>query len=210
MKGWINMFDFKALMAVQKELNAPKNQYNSFGKYKYRSCEDIIEAAKPLCIKNGLALCISDTVVNMGDRYYIEATVTLYDALGNSHSTKALAREENDKKGMDASQLTGSTSSYARKYALNGLFAIDDSKDADTDEHAHTTKQQPKQSVNKSAPSKLITSKEGETLVTLALQKGTDIAKLMAYYKVTELGDMTVEQYKQATEALNKKEDAHG
>jgi hypothetical protein len=206
------MFDFKALMTVQKELNAPKNQYNSFGKYKYRSCEDIIEAAKPLCIKNGLALCISDTVINMGDRYYIEATVTLYDALGNSHSTKALAREENDKKGMDASQLTGSTSSYARKYALNGLFAIDDSKDADTDEHAHTTKQQPKQAPSKSAPikPKVITPQEGETLVALALKKGTPIEKLMDHYQLKELGDMAIEQYEHATKLLNKKEDAHG
>lgn len=119
------------VVAVQSELKAPKGQYNSFGKYNYRSCEDILEGVKPLLNKYGLYLKISDAVEMIGDRYYIKATATLSDA-DNCISTSAYARESLDKKGMDASQVTGATSSYARKYALNGLFAIDDTKDADS------------------------------------------------------------------------------
>lgn len=123
------------ISSAQGELKAPKNQYNSFGKYSYRSCEDILEAAKPVCAKYGLLLTVSDEVVQTGDRYYIKATACLYDAQGGSGeviSATAFAREALDKKGMDDSQITGTASSYARKYALNGLFCIDDTKDADT------------------------------------------------------------------------------
>ena len=125
------------LAAVQKVLKAPKNQYNSFGKYAYRSCEDILEAAKPLCIENGLILTISDDIVAVGDRYYIKATAAVIDVSdGERVETSGIAREAEERKGMDASQVTGSTSSYARKYALNGLFSIDDTKDADaTNDH---------------------------------------------------------------------------
>lgn len=123
------------LIALQNELKAPKNQFNKFGGYKYRSCEDILEAVKPLLKKQGCSLIISDTLENIGDRYYIKATVTVYDtATGESVSNSAYAREEESKKGMDGSQITGTASSYARKYALNGLFLIDDTKDADTNE----------------------------------------------------------------------------
>lgn len=126
---------FERLAAVQRNLKAPKNQYNSFGKYKYRSCEDIIEAAKPLCIENGLVLTLGDEVTQVGDRFYIRATATVTDMrTGKQFSQSASAREEESKKGMDGSQITGTASTYARKYALNGLFAIDDTKDADTDE----------------------------------------------------------------------------
>lgn len=125
---------YARLAAIQENLNAPKNQYNSFGKYKYRSCEDILEGVKPLL--NGLFLSISDEVVLIGDRYYVKATATITDG-ENSHTATALAREEESKKGMDSAQVTGATSSYARKYCLNGLFGIDDAKDADTDEHKH-------------------------------------------------------------------------
>lgn len=121
----------EALRNVQKQLKAPKGQYNSFGKYKYRSAEDIIEAVKPVLYDNGLSLNIKDDVVMIGSRIYVKATATLYNDGGDSISTEAFAREEDAKKGMDASQVTGATSSYARKYALNGLFAIDDTKDAD-------------------------------------------------------------------------------
>lgn len=123
---------YERLADIQAHLNAPKNQYNSFGKYKYRSCEDILEGVKPLL--NGLFLSISDEIVLIGDRYYVKATATITDG-ENSHSASAMAREEENKKGMDAAQVTGATSSYARKYCLNGLFGIDDAKDADTDEH---------------------------------------------------------------------------
>ena len=123
------------LIAVQTELKAPKGQYNSFGKYHYRSCEDILEAVKPLLNKQGCALVIADNLEYIGDRYYIKATVTIYDKeTGENVCNSAYAREEESKKGMDGSQITGTASSYARKYALNGLFLIDDTKDADTNE----------------------------------------------------------------------------
>lgn len=119
------------LAQIQSELKAPKGQRNTFGKYNYRSCEDILEAVKPLLTERGLVLLITDDIVQIGERYYVRATATIYDAEGSYISNSALAREEAVKKGMDASQITGATSSYARKYALNGLFAIDDTKDAD-------------------------------------------------------------------------------
>lgn len=119
------------LVKIQAELKAPKNQTNNFGKYKYRSAEDIIEAVKPILNKYGTALVISDEVVQVGDRIYIKATATLLDGTDVSISVNGWAREEEVKKGMDSAQITGAASSYARKYALNGLFAIDDTKDAD-------------------------------------------------------------------------------
>lgn len=119
----------KALSEIQKKLKAPKDQFNVFGKYKYRNCEDILESVKPY-LEDGLVLTLTDNIVPIGDRYYVEATATLI--LGDeSISVKGFARESLDKKGMDYSQITGAASSYARKYALNGLFLIDDSKDAD-------------------------------------------------------------------------------
>lgn len=127
---------YEKLLAIQTELKAPKGQYNSFGKYSYRSCEDILEAVKPLCEKNKVVLQLSDKLDYTGNRYYIKATATLTDTEGNQEYivNTAYAREEEVKKGMDGSQITGTASSYARKYALNGLFCIDDTKDADTDE----------------------------------------------------------------------------
>lgn len=130
---------YAALMAVQSELKAPKGQENTFGKYRYRSAEDILEAVKPLLKENGLYLRISDAVELIGDRYYVKATVTAVDiATGDAESATAYAREQTEKKGMDAAQVTGATSSYARKYALNAIFGIDDTKDADTDEYTRT------------------------------------------------------------------------
>lgn len=120
----------KKMVAIQSELKAPKNQVNSFGKYKYRSCEDIIEAVKPLLAKHELYMNISDSVVEIGGKNYVEALVTIYDG-ENQLTTKAYARESLDKKGMDDAQQTGATSSYSRKYALSGCFGLDDTKDAD-------------------------------------------------------------------------------
>ena len=120
-----------SLKDIQKKLKAPKGQYNDFGKYKYRSAEDILEAVKPLVVEQDCALTISDDIVLIGNRIYVKATVTLINADGQSISTTAFAREEEQKKGMDGSQVTGASSSYARKYALNGLFCIDDTKDAE-------------------------------------------------------------------------------
>lgn len=122
----------KELVNIQKSLKAPKNQYNKFGNYYYRNAEDILEAVKPLLYKEECILTISDDVVAVADRIYVKATVTLANKEGQMVSTSALAREEENKKGMDAAQITGAASSYARKYALNGLFCIDDNKDPDT------------------------------------------------------------------------------
>ena len=122
----------KELLQIQSELKAPKGQFNAYGKYKYRSCEDILEAVKPILKKNNCTLLLSDSLIYVGERYYIKATATLVNAEGKSVSTEAYAREEETKKGMDASQITGASSSYARKYALNGLLCIDDNKDSDT------------------------------------------------------------------------------
>ena len=133
---------YEKLLAVQNELKAPKDKRNNFGGYNYRSCEGILEAVKPLLQEQGLMLTIKDEVVNIGDRYYVRATVLLDDISSNGEiAITALAREEEAKKGMDASQITGTASSYARKYALNGLFLIDDTKDADTEEFHRTTQE---------------------------------------------------------------------
>lgn len=149
------------LLNVQQKLKAPKNQVNTFGKYKYRSCEDILEAVKKLLGEEGLVLTISDEPIVLGDRFYIEATAMVSDGT-TSISTTALAREPESKKGMDESQITGTASSYARKYALNGLFCIDDTKDADTMDNSQN-----------------ITAKEAIN----AIHKIADINSLQAYYK---------------------------
>ena len=136
------------IIAIQSELKAPKNQFNNFGKYKYRSCEDILEGVKPLLKKYNLMQTIEDNIVQIGDRYYIAAKVIV---VGDSteHSVTAFAREPENKKGMDESQITGTASSYARKYALNGMWLIDDTKDADTDEHQKQKKKSKKKPVLK-------------------------------------------------------------
>ena len=129
---------YQKLMQVQSRLKAPKWQYNSFGKYRYRSCEDILTAVKPLLAEVGAVIVIEDGLEMVGDRIYIKATASFIDAetnLGTTISNSAYAREEETKRGMDSSQITGTASSYARKYALNGLLLIDDTKDADTDEN---------------------------------------------------------------------------
>ena len=126
----INMSVHSKLLSVQAALKAPKGQFNAFGKYNYRSCEDILEAVKPLLYEHGLTLVIRDQVVAVGNRIYVQATAMITNQDGQVTVT-AFAREEEDKKGMDGSQITGAASSYARKYALNGLFLIDDTKDSD-------------------------------------------------------------------------------
>lgn len=136
------------LLSVQLDLKAPKNQRNNFGGYNYRSCEDILEAVKPLCMKHKCLVVLSDDMVCNGNRYHIKATARFYDMESGEYiENSAFAREAETKKGMDDSQITGTASSYARKYALNGLFCIDDTKDADTDEYR-------KQNAASNAPSK--------------------------------------------------------
>ena len=136
------------LMEVQSELKAPKGQFNSFGKYKYRSCEDVLEALKPLLKKEGLILIITDDIRMIGDRFYIQANVTLTDTeTGDVLNCSAFAREEESKKGMDGSQVTGAASSYARKYALNGMFCIDDNKDFDDPANDQNKNKKPSQEI---------------------------------------------------------------
>lgn len=205
---------YEKLSEVQNELKAPKGQKNTFGNYKYRSAEDILEAVKPLLAKNRLSLVLSDELVVMGEhnpvlyqesvwdkdakqfkaetkitgsqRFYIKATATLYDLdSDNKIYNTAFAREEETKKGMDGSQITGTASSYARKYALNGLFNIDDTKDADTDEYQNQTKEQPK----KQAASKA-TEKQIEMIENLYSKEEIKLALEMV--KKNKLEDLTV------------------
>lgn len=122
----------KELIAIQSELKAPKSQFNKFGGYKYRKAEDILEAVKPLLNKQKCTLTITDDIVMVGNRIYVKATATIKNEKGECETTTGWAREEETKKGIDGSQITGASSSYARKYALNGLFAIDDNADSDT------------------------------------------------------------------------------
>lgn len=132
---------YQSLNYIQSNLKAPKGQFNSFGKYHYRSCEDILEGVKPHLQETKTCLVISDEIVTIGEHNYIKATATLYSADGGAVANSAFAKEPLEKKGMDPSQITGATSSYARKYALNGLFCIDDTKDADTDAYTANTTQ---------------------------------------------------------------------
>jgi hypothetical protein len=141
----------KELVEIQKELKAPKGQYNKFGKYAYRSCEDILEAVKPLANKLECAVLLSDRVTIVGDRVYVEATATLYKNHDHLIEVSALAREPLSQKGMNEAQITGSASSYARKYALNGLFAIDDTKDSDTDEYTKQATRASAENTNKTS-----------------------------------------------------------
>ena len=146
------------LQEIQQKLKAPKGQFNSFGEYKYRSCEDIVEAVKPVLAEYNFALILSDEIVAVGNRVYVKATATLTGPKGESFVTTAYAREPEDKKGMDASQITGTASSYARKYALNGLFAIDDTKDADTNEHQQQANNTPQKRYNKQLVQKYVSA----------------------------------------------------
>ena len=165
------------LQEIQHRLKAPKGQYNSFGKYRYRSCEDILEAVKPILNEVGCTLTLSDELVLIGDRYYIKATARLKGA-DTDEVVTALAREDAEKKGMDGSQITGTASSYARKYALNGLFCIDDTKDADTDEYAQqTSKQKP---AEKPAPAPAEPKKEKQVFNSSHPQWQTILDKMVA------------------------------
>lgn len=185
------------LIHIQSRLKAPKGNYNSFGKYKYRSCEDILEAVKPLLAEEGLTLILSDEIERIGDRYYVRATASLYDE-SLVTTVSAYAREEETKKGADASQITGAASSYARKYALNGLFLIDDTKDADTDEHASQT-----------AHEEYATTTEKKTLMRLCKDLNIDIADILNQVGVIDGKKMTSKQHAQALEILKKIEDGN-
>lgn len=194
------------LIKIQQALKAPKNQYNDFGKYAYRSCEDILEAVKPLVAEEGLVLTLSDELVQMGDRYYVKATVTLTDGTA-SIQAHAFAREAMTKKGMDESQVTGTASSYARKYALNGLFCIDDAKDADTEEYQSALVHSGQQHNKKSTLYDPV--KQWNNLVARAINGGISQNELTQYviqqFKVSKPSDLTLEQMQQAYDYVNTK-----
>lgn len=199
------------LLKIQTELKAPKTQFNKFGGYQYRSCEDIVEALKPLQEKYKCVVLLNDELVIIGDRYYIKATATIINEKGDKLSVSALAREPEAKKGMDESQITGSSSSYARKYALNGLFAIDDTKDADATNNHEVAPKSVKQNYN---PPKAQTQ-AGSTKTLLSLEEindlseliettNTDLSQFLAYFKVDKIA---LVDYEKAKNMLLKKLD---
>ena len=194
---------YEKLMNIQSELKAPKGQFNKFGNYKFRSCEDILEAVKPICKKYNTALILSDTLQNIGDRYYIKAEATLIDIENGEHvENSAFAREEETKKGMDGSQITGTASSYARKYALNGLFNIDDTKDADTNEYAEQNKAIDEMQKNEFKVSEKVTDLEAKTIYGLIINGKRDLNKFLAHYNIKNTNELTKEQYVEALKML--------
>ena len=190
------------LMRIQTQIKAPKNLYNSFGKYYYRNAESICEAVKPFLEKENVSLILVDDMVAIGNRYYLKATARLLDNENNeSIEVSAFAREPEQKKGMDESQITGTASSYARKYALNGLFLLDDTKDADTDEYHNQTAYQ--QANNKPT----VTSEQVGKLKLEMIRTGATEQYICEYYKLNKLIDMTQEQYVNAMGMFKKTPD---
>lgn len=189
------------LLAIQSRLKAPKSQYNSFSNYNYRNCEDILEALKPLLIEQNCVVTLSDNIVTMGERYYVKATAVLCDVeKGDCIEVTAFAREEETKKGMDGSQITGTSSSYARKYALNGLFCIDDTKDSDTtnkgeNSNADKRKTQTADTKTTAKTGGKITAEQLANLQDVLAQNGKDVALICKANKVTALANFTIQQY---------------
>ena len=189
---------YEKLSAIQVKLNAPKKQYNSYGKYNYRSCEDILEGLKPHLEETKTAVTVNDEIVLIGERYYVKATATLHDCESDkSVSNTAYAREELTKKGMDASQITGSTSSYARKYALNGLFCIDDVKDADTrDNRQKEAEEQAKaESEAKDIENSVIDDLKVRALKARCVAEQVPEATILKLYKVDAIEKLTMRQF---------------
>ena len=182
------------LQQIQQELKAPKGQFNKFGKYNYRSCEDILEAVKPILSKTGCTLTLSDEIVMIGERYYIKATAHLKGE-DTDEIVTAYARESATKSGMDDSQLTGSTSSYARKYALNGLFCIDDTKVADTDEY---TIQNTKTTTTPTTPQKEVFDPKHpywQTILDKMVAGKGSLKELQGYYIVPAASEEAIKKY---------------
>ena len=189
---------YEKLIAIQSELKAPKSQYNNFGKYAYRNCEDILESLKPLLKEHKSTIYISDEIVTVLERFYVKATVTFIDAeTGEKIINTAYAREEEDKKGMDGSQVTGSSSSYARKYALNGMFAIDDTKDSD---FTNTTIKGDNTGLSEAQIKRLL------AIASKVNISADDVKKVVAKsFGVQDLRKMNKQQYDEICERLEKK-----
>lgn len=202
---------FEKLLNIQNKLKAPKSQHNDFGKYKYRSLENILEAVKPLLLENKAVLIITDVVRELSGRYYVEATAMLIDTENPSDivTVTASAREEETKKGMDGSQITGTASSYARKYACNGLFAIDDTKDADANEFKKTTE------TKEEKKEREYTEKEDRHLSEKISEKDLNVIRNMLQphqvdwvlntCHVDSLGELTNRQFADIMHAMNEK-----
>ena len=189
---------YEKLAKVQAELKAPKGQFNSFGKYHYRSQEDILEAVKPILSRQGMTINLTDDIVLVGERYYVKSTATVSDGT-DTISVTAFAREPSEKKGMDESQITGTASSYARKYALNGLFAIDDTKDSDAEE-------QQKQAIEKREATPLPkqpTNKLDDSLIKEASSLKIDLNKVATYLK-KNVQELTNDDLKSCIERKKK------
>ena len=199
---------YEKLLNIQNELKAPKNQHNKFGNYDFRSAEDILEAVKPICLKYKALLSVNDEIVTVGDRFYVKATAVLIDVDGTKEDkvaqfeVTAYAREEETKKGMDASQVTGATSSYARKYALNGLFCIDDTKDADTNAFKEQQNKPTNKTVTQVKPInaeqiKLISEAQRKRLYAIANGNNEVAKKVLARYGYDSSEKIRVQDYEQ-------------
>lgn len=192
---------YQKLNMVQSKMKAPKNLFNSFGKYKYRNAESILEAFKPYGKELGLVLMLNDSVEQIGDRVYIKATATLIDIEDNSRTeVSAYAREPMAKKGMDDSQVSGATSSYARKYCLNGLFLLDDTKDADTDEYRTQAENQ-----YKAQKPQKVTDIQVQSLINVVSKKGLDIDDLLAKVGLDGTDELTAETYNEIVKMVRGK-----
>lgn len=204
---------YEKLLEMQLELKAPKNQYNDFGKYKYRSLEDILEGLKPILKKHKATLILADEVENIGERNYIKATATLVDIVESKSqkvSVTAYAREAESQKGMNASQLTGSTSSYARKYALNGLFAIDDTKDSDANNTGNPESPKKETKPNKKPATKSNLATENELTILYGMVKEKDYSNSIVGYIKSMYGknsskELTSEEVSEIIEMLKGK-----
>lgn len=203
---------YEKLLTLQAKLKVPKGQYSNFGGYYYRSCEDITEAAKPLLVEVKAVLLLTDEIVVIGNRTYVKAVAKLIDTESDGVvEVDGYAREDESQKGKDVAQITGSCSSYARKYALNGLFALDDAKDADAlppvqqpaEKPANNAKRQPT-----AKPAGKVTSYQMGQLQALAKQKGVAVDSVVAGYKINNLQDMDTKQWAQAMNSLRKRADA--
>lgn len=204
------------LAAVQYEMKAPKNLTNKFGGYNYRNAEGILEAFKPYEKKYGVALIVGDEIIEVGGRIYVKATATFMDTeTTETFSNTAFARESEDKKGMDAAQITGAASSYARKYALNGLFLLDDNKDPDSDEYTARSKGMTPEEVTAEMEDKRKTEQvmgepigdsRAAALLSELTSKGVNVPKLLKMYGVSDLADLTEGQMRDIVVKLAKKE----
>ena len=208
---------YEKLLAIQQKLKVPKNQYNTFSNFYYRSCEDILESLKPLCNEQKTVLIICDEIAEIGGRIYVVASAKLHDIESSEFiECRGFAREDESQKGKDGAQITGSCSSYARKYALNGMFCIDDAKDADelppaqqpaakpagSQKPANNAKQQPA-----AKPVEKVASHQLGQLQALAKQKGVAVESIVAGYKLNSLQDMDGRQWAQTMNSLRKRAD---